>query len=132
MATLITAGVGGVLSLVAVVLLIRTRGFLARAHAVKGTVIEMVYSRSSEGGGGYSPRYQFVTTDGQVIVRKDNLSTNPPRFQVGDEIDVLYEPAKPQKARINKWMNLYFLPTLLGGLGAVSALVAGVLAVVSR
>ena len=50
---------------------------------------------------------------------QDGLASNPPRFQVGQEIDVLYESGNPQKARINKWMNLYFAPLLLGGMGLI-------------
>jgi hypothetical protein len=52
-------------------------------------------------------------------VVQDSLSSNPPLFQVGQEINVLYESGNPQKARIKKWMNLYFVPVLLGGLGLV-------------
>ena len=114
--------VGGLLALIGVFLFIRTRIFIGKAREAKGTVIQMVYSRtssSSGSGGGYAPVYQFRTLDGQNIVIQDSLSSNPPRFQVGQEIDVLYESGNPQKARINKWMNLYFVPVLLGGLGLI-------------
>jgi hypothetical protein len=111
--------VGGLLALIGVFLFIRTRIFIGKAQEVKGTVIQMVYSHSSEGGGGYSPVYQFKTLEGKAIVIHDSLSSNPPRFQVGQEVDVLYESGNPQKARINKWMNLYFVPVLLGGMGLI-------------
>jgi len=114
--------VGGLLALIGVFLFIRTRIFIGKAQEVKGTVIQMVYSRtssSSGSGGGYAPVYQFRTLDGQSIVIQDSLSSNPPRFQVGQEIDVLYESGNPQKARINKWMDLYFVPVLLGGMGLI-------------
>lgn len=114
--------VGGLLAMIGVFLFIRTRIFISKAQKVKGTVIQMVYSRSSSssgGGGGYAPVYQFRTVDGQTIVMHDSLSSNPPQFQVGQEIDILYDPANPQKARINKWMNLYFVSLLLGGMGLI-------------
>ena len=114
--------VGGLLALIGVFLFIRTRIFIGNAQAAKGTVIQMVYSRtssSSGSGGGYAPVYQFRTLDGQTIMIQDSLSSNPPQFQVGQEIDVLYESGNPQKARINKWMNLYFVPVLLGGMGLI-------------
>jgi len=110
------------LALIGVFLFIRTRIFIGKAQEVKATVIQMVYSRtssSSGSGGGYAPVYQFRTLDGQTIVIQDSLSSNPPQFQVGQQIDVLYESGNPQKARINKWMNLYFLPVLLGGMGLI-------------
>ena len=111
--------VGALLALIGVFLFIRTRIFIGKAQGAKGTVTQMVYSHSSEGGGGYAPVYQFKTLDGQTIVIQDSLSSNPPQFQVGQKIDVLYESANPQKARINKWMNLYFAPVLLGGMGLI-------------
>ncbi len=110
---------GGLLAAIAVFFLIRTRIFMGKAQEVKGTVIQMVYSRSSNSGGGYSPVYQFTTIEGQTIVVADNLSSNPPMFKEGQVIDVLYDPENPQKARIKRWMSLYFVPLLLGGMGLI-------------
>ena len=117
---------GGLLALIGVFLFIRTRIFIGKAQEAKGTMIQMVYSRtssSSGSGGGYVAVYQFRTLDGQNIVIQDSLSRNPPQFQVGQVIDVLYESGNPQKARINKWMNLYFAPAMLGGLGLIFGVV---------
>lgn len=111
--------VGGVMTLIAVFLFVRTRMFINNAQEVKGTVIRLVYSHSSEGGGGYSPVYQFKTIEGRLVEKQDNLSSNPPMFKEGQTVDVLYEPANPENARIKKWMNLYFLPLLLGGMGGI-------------
>lgn len=109
----------GLFVLIGGFLYIRTKNFLGTAQEVKGTVIQMVYSEDSEGGGGYAPQYQFKTLDGQDVVVQDSLSSNPPGFKVGQEIKVVYDPENPRKARINKWMNLYFLPVLFGGLGLI-------------
>ena len=111
--------VGGLLFAIGAFLFIRTRLFLGRAQEVKGTVIRMVYSHSSDGGGGYSPVYQFRTIEGQVIEKQDHLSTNPPMFQEGQQIDVLYDPANPQGARIKKFWSLYFASILLSGMGII-------------
>jgi hypothetical protein len=111
--------VGGLLAVIGIFLFIRTRMFISKAQEVKGTVIRMVYSHSSEGGGGYSPVYQFRTITGQTIEVQDGLSSNPPMFHEGQIIDVLYDPENPQKARIKKWMSLYFVSILLGGMGLI-------------
>lgn len=111
--------VGGLLFVIAVFVFVHTRMFIGRAQEVKGTVVRMVYRHSSEGGGGYSPVYQFRTITGQTIEVQDGLSSNPPMFTEGQIIDVLYDPENPQKARIKRWMSLYFLPALLGGLGMI-------------
>lgn len=111
--------VGGLLFAIGAFLFIRTRIFLGKAQEVKGTVIEMVYSHSSEGGGGYAPVYQFRTISGQMITVQDSLSSSPPMFQVGQTIDVLYDPENPQSARIKKFMSLYFTSILLCGMGLI-------------
>ena len=112
-------GVGFILTALALFFLVRTRSFLGIAQKAQGTVIRMVYSPDSDGGGGYSPVYTFRTMSGQVIEVTDRLSTNPPQFKEGQIIDVLYDPDNPNSARINKWFNLYFVPMLLGFLGLV-------------
>lgn len=131
--SLVPVGVGFLLFSMAVIMYVRIRLFIKTAQAVKGTVIEMVYRRKSTSnrGGGYLAIYQFRTIDGKKIKAKDSLSRNPPQFQVGQEIDVLYNPENPHNARINKWLNLYFLPVLLGGLGLLFGGI-GVLIVFSK
>ncbi|MFN3491863.1 MAG: DUF3592 domain-containing protein [Anaerolineales bacterium] len=111
--------IGGLMALIAVFLFVRTRVFINNAQEVKGTVIRMVWSPGSDGGGGYSPVYQFKTIEGRLIEKQDNLSSNPPMFKEGQTIDVLYEPANPENARIKKWMSLYFVSLLLGGMGLI-------------
>jgi hypothetical protein len=115
--------VGGLLVVVGLFFFIRTRNFLGKAREAKGTVIEMVYrqnsSADSNSGGGYAPVYQFETEDKRRIVKQDGLATNPPRYQVGQTMDILYDPENPEKAYVNRWMNLYFVPALLGGLGLI-------------
>ena len=111
--------VGGLLAAIGVFFFLSTRIFISKAQEVQGTVIKMVWSSSSDGGGGYSPVYQFRAITGQMITVQDSLSSSPPMFQVGQTIDVLYDPENPQDARIKKWMSLYFVSLLLGGMGLV-------------
>jgi hypothetical protein len=117
--SLIFGFVGFILVGLALFFWLRTRAFLGTAQKAQGTVIRMVYSSDSDGGGGYSPVYTFRTMSGQVIEVTDNISSNPPQFKEGQMIDVLYDPENPGRARINKWFNLYFVPLLLGFLGLV-------------
>jgi hypothetical protein len=110
--------VGLLLVAIAAFVLVRTRAFLGKAQEVKGTVIRMVYSSDSDGGG-YSPVFRFKTIGGQSIEVSDNLRSNPPMFQEGQVVDILYDPENPHKARVKKWFSLYFVPLLLGGMGMI-------------
>lgn len=96
----------------------RTKSFSEKAQEVKGTVTELAYDSDSEGSGYYTI-FQFTTTSGQVIEKSGNIRSNPPAHQVGEVIDILYDPANPNDARIKKTSSLYFVPMLLSGMGIV-------------
>ena len=110
--------VGFLLGAIAFFFLIRTRTFLSTAQEVQGTITQMVYHSDSDGGG-YAPVFTFRTITGQEISASENLYSNPPQFKVGQIVTVLYDPENPNRARIKKGFNLYFVPGLLGFLGLV-------------
>lgn len=110
--------VGLLLIAIAVFILMRTRSFISSSQEVKGTVVRNVYRSSSEGGG-YAPVYSFTTIDGRPVEVEDKLQSNPPQFREGAAVDILYDPQNPSRARVKKWMNLYFAPALLSGMGVI-------------
>ena len=119
--------VGLLLAAIGIFIWIRTQAFLSTAQETKGTVIRMVSSSSSEGGISYAPVFKFTTIQGQVIEVEEKISSNPPQFQTGQVIDILYDPQDPNRARVKKWFNLYFVPLLLGGMGLIFGCVGVVL-----
>ena len=110
--------VGLLLIVIAVFILMRTRSFISSSQEVKGMVVRNVYRSSSEGGG-YAPVFGFTTIDGQHVEVEDKLQSNPPQFREGAAVDILYDPQNPSRPRAKKWMNLYFVPALLCGMGLV-------------
>jgi hypothetical protein len=100
----------------------RTKNFVGKAQETKGTVTDSLYDSDSEGSGYYSV-FKFKTMNGQEIEKTSNLRTNPPQHKIGQVIDVLYDPANPNDARIKSTTNLYFVPFLLGGMGIIFACV---------
>ena len=115
---LVFGGVGFLLTALALFFLVRTRIFINNSQQTQGTITQMVYSHDSDSSG-YTPVFRFRTLQGQEVEVSGNIRTNPPQFKVGQTIDVLYDPENPQKARIKKWFNLYFVPLLLGFLGLI-------------
>jgi hypothetical protein len=111
--------VGGLLFVIGVFLFIRTRMFISSSQEVKGTVIRMLSSSGSEGGTVYAPVFKFTTIQGQVMEVEEKVYSSPPGFSVGEVVDILYDPQNPGNARAKKWSSLYFVPLLLGGMGAV-------------
>lgn len=104
----------------------QTRAFVAAASHARGTVVEIVaHTRGSDTL--FYPVVEFTTPEGQVVRFQDRNGSNPPAHRVGETVDVLYDPARPQVAAIASWKDLWLFSTILLGFGGLWVLL-GVLA----
>ena len=96
----------------------RTKRFIETAQRTTGTVIELV-SRSPQRTT-YSPKVRFKAIDGSEILFTEPLFTNPPGYEINEQVTVLYDPHNYQRARVfkSKW-RIYYFALLFGGLGSV-------------
>jgi hypothetical protein len=101
-----------------------TSAFLADAARAEGIVVEVIHQRSSDSST-YKPVVQFTTADGRQVEFTSDVGSSPPAHARGDKVAVLYRPASPAQARIDGFLDLWLLPTILGGMGAVFALIGG-------
>jgi hypothetical protein len=116
----IFAAIGVVFAAIAAWVHLEDRRFAAGGTRAQGTVIEMVGSSDSDGYS-YRPVVEFRDADGQRHVFASNASSNPPRYSTGEAVAVIYDPAAPQQAVIDGFMDRYFLPLVLGGMGTLFA-----------
>ena len=78
-----------------------------------GTVIEMEESDTSEGGCCvYSPVIEF-DANGQTYTFEGGNASYPPEYEVGEQVSVLYDPADPETAQINKWSERWLFPIII-------------------
>ncbi len=77
-----------------------------------GTVIELVYQAESPG----IPVVEFVAYDGQVV-RFHGVAASPGPAR-GDKVAVLYSRADVHDAKINNFMQRWFIATLMAAWGA--------------
>lgn len=99
--------------------------FVDEAASTQGEVIEMVMRRSSDSTT-YAPKYRFVVDGQQVYTVTSSSGSNPPGYEVGEKLQVLYNPQNPSDAKINSFMGLWFGPVLVGAMGLVFSLFAAV------
>jgi len=93
--------------------------FVLTSKKAKGVVTGFTSSRSSKGGTMYHPVYTFKTEDGQDVTREDKLGSTPPAFEVGQEVQVLYNSRNPQNSKIKNFSGLYYTPSILFFMGAI-------------
>jgi hypothetical protein len=98
-----------------------TGRFISHSVVAKGTVTGL-NEQSGENGKMFAPEYTFVTQDGRIWNAVSTSSSNPPAYQVGQSIRVLYDPHYPEHNRIDSFWHLW-------GFSAAFLLVAAILAV---
>src|SRR6266446_1898836 len=91
--------------------------FLDTAERGQGVVVEMVASHSSDSTT-YSPVVEFEAS-GRKYRFKDSIGSNPPSHRTGERVGVLYDPANPKDARIDRGRWNKAIPLLVGGFGAL-------------
>lgn len=79
----------------------------------------------------FAPVVEFTTPDG-TIQRVEGVASSPPRYAVGDRVDVLYDPARPGDARVDSFWGLWLGVVLTVVGGGVACAVALVLLFLSR
>jgi len=112
-----------------------TLRFLDRSVSVRGTItalVPVIRSSSDQDAGGsritFAPEFSFKAADGRVFSVTSTFSSNPASFDVGDTVSVLYQPDRPEHARIDSFGQLWGISLIVGGIG--SAFLAVALAVI--
>ena len=109
-----TAGdIGFLIFLLGFLELIFNLFFKRTSKKTKGVIVDLAAHSSSRGSRVYRPVFTFKTETGQEVTVEDSLGSNPPRFQVGQEIEVFYRAGNPRRAKINSPASLHLGSTML-------------------
>src|SRR5262245_48073517 len=95
-----------------------TGDFIAEAASAPGVVIGLEREQDADGGATYYPRVQFEA-NGRSYQFRGQVGSGYGTFRVGEQVEVLYDTADPQSARINSFFQLWFFPLFLGMVGSV-------------
>jgi hypothetical protein len=114
---------------VAVALVIDTRHDIATAARADGIVTDLIVDRDSDGET-YHPHVRFVTAKGEPVEFTSSVGSNPAGFDIGEHVTILYDPSDPQGARIDSFVQLWFVPIMVGVFGLVFATAGGVVSIV--
>ena len=135
---------GGIFGLVGVISIAigsfaarKTRRFLTRAKATRGTVVHLVMRSSTDSEDGsisyaYYPIIKFMAQTGEDIEFESSSGSNPPMYTVGQPVEILYDPQDPHRAKIHSFFDLWLATTLFLGVGGVFTVVGLGLLVLRR
>jgi hypothetical protein len=103
-----------------------TSRFAARALSAPGEVIELkVHHDSEDNSNTYSPVFRYTLPNGRQITLESGVRTYPPAYQVGERVQVLYEPDDPAEAKISGFWSLWGPAVALGVLGLLVTTLGG-------
>jgi hypothetical protein len=105
--------------------------YFSRQHKEKswapaaGTVVELT-SRSTTSGRAsiICPVVEFTAPSGEKIRFTSDFGSLPARHQIGQSINVRYDPVDPQKAEVESYMNLWLTPLILVFMGIFACCLA--------
>ena len=81
----------------------------------------------------YRPQVRFTTERGRVIEFVGRVGSRPARYNVGEKVEVIYNPQDPEKAYLDQFSELWFKTILLFlfgvvmvGMGSLGWLLSGI------
>src|SRR6266702_6212389 len=94
----------------------KTCHFLDRAVRAQGTITALVpVTRPNHKNRTYAAQFSFTTPAKQAVKITSTSSSNPPEFEVGESVAVLYLPNNPADARIDSFFQLWGASSIVGG-----------------
>jgi hypothetical protein len=88
-----------------------------------GIVVSLDESDDSEGGCCvYSPVIEFEA-GGQTYSFDGGNASYPPAYEVGEQVEVTFDPAAPDTAQINKWTERWLFPIIIVPVMILAALI---------
>ena len=80
---------------------VMTVGQRLRRHGMRVPGVVVGLRRSSGDSGVYYPTLRFQTVQGSVMETESDLGSNPSPVRPGQQVMVVYDPERPQRARLD-------------------------------
>ncbi len=129
---LLLLALGLALGALSLTVFVRRRKLLRTGAKTFGMVTEMRWYMDPQEGRMYTPTVTFTTPMGETRAFTSKVGTFPPRYHVGQQVAVVYDPDNPQHANIVSFMDLWFMPLFCGGFSSLFLLVGLILVLVNK
>ena len=114
---LVFGGLGAILLAIAGIVYFREQTFLSSAEKATGTVTDFNLSSSDDGGNSYCPVIDFTTAGGEPVKYFANVCSSPPSYEIGEEVEVVYDPQDIKHVQMNGFWSQYVGVVVLGAIG---------------
>lgn len=127
----IFAGVGFILAAIGFFYYLNLQGRMRTMETAEGVIVALHEESDGDGGTLTVPEVEFATAEGEVIravpFEQRSTSVGVDNYDVGDRVQVYYEPDNPNDMFINDFMHVWFVPALTGSIGGGFFLIGGLI-----
>jgi Protein of unknown function (DUF3592) len=116
--SILFAGIGIIMLAIGAFLLVREMAFLSNDLSATATVTSLASDLDSSGNPVKCPVVNFTAANGQAVYYDaSDFCANPPRYQVGQTIQVLYDPQNPKDVQFSGFVGEFGEGILFAFLG---------------
>lgn len=94
-----------------------TSFFMFRSATANGTIVRFEAETDEEGTTNYAPVFSFTAANGQTYTVRSGVGTNPPGFDEGQSVRVLYIRSDPGSAKLDSFWQLWTITVICSPLG---------------
>lgn len=98
------------------IMLQHTREFIDHSVLTTGRIVDYIVDRDDDGTF-YKPVVQFTTADGKEVEYQSSSGATYKTQPVGSSVRIHYDPANPQHAAIDSFLDIWFAPVILFVIG---------------
>ena len=101
-----------------------TLNLLSNSRKTFGRIIDIEEEKRRNGGYMYSPVIKYKSVTGDEYIYDSNTKTGYTSYKIGQEIELIYDKNNPQNARVNSFLDIWFL-TIIMGVGGWASTIGG-------
>ena len=113
--------VGVVFLIVGIAIRNQQKSFAKTGVYTDAEVVNLV-SHRSDNSITYRPEVKFTTKSGETVQVVHSSGSNPPRYKVGDKVEIIYAPDNPYHIAFNSTFELVIFPFIFIGVGVLCIL----------
>jgi len=96
-----------------------TLSFRSISKTAEGVVVDLVESRGDKGSTLYKPVVEWADPAGRKRRFTGSVASSPPSYSRGEKVALRYDPSNPESARVDSFMENWFVGLSLSLMGMV-------------
>lgn len=105
----------------------KTSTFLETARKTTGQVVELITNNTSKNKKTYAPVFTFQDSRGKTHKIKSAYSSSSPSYEVGQEVDVFFNPQMPEEAILGDFFEVWGATVIFMTMATITFLVSSII-----